>query len=157
MDNQQNVRRHSEPGFSLIEVILAIGMLSTVMISISSMFILGGRQMQSGKTMTQATVIAQDIMEMFEEQSYVLLYTGLGASDTDTTATAVSTTGGSVVEPWQAEIDEKFNLGSASVTALPMGPGTPDFGTAIGVRITVTVSWTEASRSRNVIISTVRF
>ena len=81
MDNQQNVRRHSEPGFSLIEVILAIGMLSTVMISISSMFILGGRQMQSGKKMTEATVIAQDIMEMFEEQSFTLLYTGLGAAD----------------------------------------------------------------------------
>ena len=157
MRKQSAGRCEREQGFNLIEVILAIGLLSGVLISVSSMFILGSRQVQSGRTMTEATVLAQDIMESFEEQAFELLYTGLGASDTDTTATAVSTTPGSALEPWQPTIDEKFNLGSATVTVVPMGPATPNFGAATGLRLTVVISWNELGRNRTVTIGTARF
>jgi len=46
-----------ERGFSLVEVVIAIGVLAGVLLSICSMFILGGRQLKGGKTMTEATAI----------------------------------------------------------------------------------------------------
>ena len=57
-----------ETGFSLIEVVLAIGILAGVLLSICSMFIMGGRQLKGGKTMTEATAMAHDIMETFDKR-----------------------------------------------------------------------------------------
>src|SRR6266487_2344256 len=64
-----------EAGFSLIEVVIAIGVLAGVLLSICSMFILGGRQVKGGKTMTEATALAHDLMETFDKLSYIGLYT----------------------------------------------------------------------------------
>ncbi|MBI4169480.1 MAG: hypothetical protein HY510_06025, partial [Acidobacteria bacterium] len=77
-------------GFSLVEVILAIGILAGVLISISSMFMLGGRQVKVGKTITVATVLCHDIMETFDARSFNALYTDLGAAAGDTTKTVFS-------------------------------------------------------------------
>jgi type II secretory pathway pseudopilin PulG len=154
--NRRNTRAE-ESGFSLIEVILAIGILAGVLISIGSMFALGGRQVKSGKTMTEATVLVQDIMEEFDKLSFNGLSTGLAATTSDRSKTDDSANSGSPVEPWQAEIERKLNNGSASVTILPIGPGTPNFGTAAGIRLTVSLSWTELGRQQTVSASTVRF
>ena len=147
----------AERGFSLIEVMLAIGILSGVMISVSSMFMLGGRQVKAGKTMTQATAICHDIMEMFETTSFASLYTDLGAAATDTTVSAVSTTGGSILEPWQVEIDGKLENGVATVTVTPLGPGTPNFGAATALRVVISVDWNELGHPTTVRMSSIRF
>ena len=39
----------------------------------------------------------------------------------------------------------------------PIGAGTPDFGTADGIKLTVTVSWNELGRAQSVAVATVRF
>ncbi len=150
-------RDGGEHGFSLIEVVIAIGVLAGVLLSICSMFILGGRQLKGGKTMTEATTITHDIMETFDKLSYTALYTTFGAASTDTTKTVVSTAGPNAISPWQAEISRKLDNGSASVTVLAMGPGAPNFGAALGIRITVAVSWTELGRPQTVTLSTTRF
>jgi len=147
----------AERGFSLVEVIVAIGVLAGVLISVSSMFMLGGRQVKAGKTMTEATAICHDIMETFETTSFAALYTNLGAAATATTATAVSTTGGSVLVPWQAEIDGKLANGSATVTVTPLGPGTPNFGTATALRVVISIDWNELGHPRTVRMSSIRF
>ena len=146
-----------ERGFSLVEVVLAMGIMAGVLISISSMFILGGRQVKTGKTITEATALAHDIMESFEKQSFTALWANLGAASTDTTRTVNSTTIGSPIVPWQAEIARKLDNGVATVTILAMGPGTPNFGSATGLKLTVTVSWNELGRAKSVSLSTVRF
>ena len=150
-------RGRSESGFSLIEVILAIGVMSGVMLSIASMFILGGRQVKTGKTITEATALAQDLMEAFDKQSFVSLYTNLGAAATDTTRTVLSTTTGSPIVSWQTEIDRKFASGVGQVTIDAVGNGTPNFGNCAGIKLTVTVSWSELGRPQSVKLSTVRF
>ena len=103
-------------GFSLVEVIIAIGVLAGLLLSIATMFILGGRQVKNGKTITQATTLVQDIMEEFDRASFTGLYTTLGAASTDTTRTVLSTTGGSPIQPWQSEVQRKLNNGVATVT-----------------------------------------
>lgn len=155
MTRSESARK--EAGFSLIEVVIAIGVLAGVMLSIASMFIMGGRQVKTGKTLTEATTLAQDLMEQFDKESFAALYLNLGAASTDSTRTVLSTTSGSPIQGWQAEIARKLNSGSASVRIDAMGPGTPNFGSAAGIKLTVTLSWNELGRSHNVAMSTVRF
>ena len=157
MNERWSRRRQAEQGFNLIEVILAIGILAGVLVSISSMFVLGGRQVKSGRTMTEATVLAHDLMEEFDSASFTGLYTGLGATATDTTKTVASDGTGSPIAAWQPEIARKLEGGSATVTILPIGAGTPDFGTADGIKLTVTVSWNALGRAQSVSLATVRF
>jgi len=121
------------------------------------MFILGGRQVKTGKTITEATALCHDIMESFDELSFTALYTNLGAAATDTSVSVSSTTGGSPIVSWQAEIIRKLDGGAATATLLPLGPGTPNFGAATALRLTVTIAWTELGRPQSVSISTVRF
>jgi len=147
----------AERGFSLVEVVIAIGVLAGVLLSICSMFILGGRQVKTGKTITEATAISHAIMESFDTLSFTALYTTFGAAATDTTKTVTSTTTGTPITPWQTEIDRKLQGGVATVTLLPEGPATPNFGTATGIRITVALTWTELGRAQTVTLSTVRF
>ena len=150
-------RGRGEGGFSLIEVVIAIGVLAGVLLSICSMFIMGGRQLKTGKTVTEATTICHAIMESFDSLSFTALYTTFGAATTDTTMTVNSTTTGSPIQSWQTEIARKLDNGVATVTILPRGPGTPNFGSATGIRMTVTVTWTELARPQTVSLSTVRF
>jgi len=138
-------------------VVIAIGVLAGVLLSICSMFILGGRQLKTGKTMTEATVIAHDIMETFDKLSFTALYTTFGAVTTDTTKTVTTTGATNAITPWRPEITRKLDNGSATVTVLAVGPGTPNFGSALGIRMTVTVSWTELGRAQTVSLSTMRF
>jgi type II secretory pathway pseudopilin PulG len=149
--------RRRQEGFSLIEVIIAIGVFAGVILSIASMFILGGRQVKTGKTLTEATTLANDLMEQFDEASYVTLYTSFGAATTDTTVTIASTTTGSLIAPWQAEILRKLSNGSATARLDAMGPGSPNFGASVGVKVTLTLTWNELGRAQSVQLSTVRF
>lgn len=146
-----------ERGFSLVEVIIAIGVLAGLLLSIATMFILGGRQVKNGKTITQATTLVQDIMEEFDRASFTGLYTSLGAATTDSTRTVLSTTGGSPIAPWQSEVQRKLDNGVATVTIDAVGPGTPNFGTAAGIRLTVGISWNELGQQHQVRMSTLRF
>ena len=149
--------RGTERGFSLIEVTIAIGVLAGILLSIASMFIMGGRQVKTGKTITEATALAQDLMEAFDKESFSSLWANLGAASTDSTRTVLSTTTGSPIVGWQSEIARKLNAGSASVTIDAMGPGTPNFGAATGIKLTVILSWNELGRPQSVRLSTVRF
>ena len=94
-------------------------------------------------------------METFEKESFTSLYTTFGAVTTDTTKTAVSNSGTNPLNPWQAEISKKLEGGSATVVLLPMGGAS--FGAAIGIKMTVTLNWTELGRAQSVTLSTVRF
>jgi Tfp pilus assembly protein PilV len=144
-----------ETGFSLVEVVIAIGVLGGVLLSICSMFIMGGRQLKGGKTMTEATAIAHDIMETFDKISFNAMYTTFGAASTATTVSITTSTGTNVITPWKPEVTRKLENGVATATLDQIG-GT-NFATAIGIKMTVTVTWNELGRSQTVTLSTIRF
>jgi type II secretory pathway pseudopilin PulG len=146
-----------DAGFSFVEVIIAIGVLAGVLVAISSMFLMGGRQVKVGKTMTEATTLCHDIMEALDTTSFTALYVDMGAATTDTTRTVFSNVSGSPIESWGTEIRRKLEGGVASVTLTPMGPGTPTFGSATGIRINVNLTWSELGRQQTVRLSTTRF
>src|SRR5207247_4586686 len=49
--------RKREAGYSLVEVLIALGLMTGVMVAVCSMFVLGGTYVKSGKQLTQATAL----------------------------------------------------------------------------------------------------
>ena len=149
----------TEGGFSLIEVTIALGLLATVLISIASLFILGGKQVHQGKSVTSATAVAQTIMERIDQLPYVETYGYFGGTDTSTTLTAVTTTTGNNANQWQAEIQSRLGPNaSGTIFIFPLGSASPlNMGSASALRVRVTVNWTELGRPRSVALQTIRF
>lgn len=55
--------RTSERGFNLVEVLVAMGLLSVVLLSIFTLFVMGRRNVYSGKQLTQANAVGRNVLE----------------------------------------------------------------------------------------------
>jgi type IV pilus assembly protein PilV len=158
-DASRGPRRPSEGGFSLIEVTLALGLLATVLISIATLFILGGKQVKGGKNRTTAAAITHEIMERIEQKTYTETYTYFGGTDASTSLSVSTTTTGNNASQWQAEIAEKLGpQASGTITVTPLGTASPlTMATSDALRVRVTVSWSDLGRSKNVSLEGIRF
>lgn len=156
-------QRKSEKGYSLIEILVSLGLMAGVMVAICSMFVLGGTYVKSGRQLTQATALAQDIMEDINKQSYTGLYLFLQGGSPDPNAQSVTSdtrvSGSAANTEWGSNIRSKLHQGFALVSMVPVG-GTvtpPTFSTAEAIRISVELDWTELRRNRSVKVEGVRW
>ncbi len=151
--------RRSEGGLSLIEVILALGLLGGVLISIAGMFILSERQVKSGKTATQALAVARTITEEITGWGFRQTYQVFG-SDGAATSYSYDTQVNSYAAKWQTMLDDSLELGSHATILVasvpPTGGSAPALNAARAIRVTVTVFWAEGARNRSVRVMTVR-
>ncbi|HZI92635.1 MAG TPA: prepilin-type N-terminal cleavage/methylation domain-containing protein [Patescibacteria group bacterium] len=154
---------NKEAGFSLIEVLVALGLMAGVMVAVCSMFVLGGTYVKSGKELTQATALGQDMMEDINKQSYSGVYLFLQGASPDPNATSVTSdtrVSGSVANTtWGGNIRSKLYQGYAVVTMIPIGgTATPTtFATGEGIRVSITLGWKELRRTRSVKLENVRW
>jgi type II secretory pathway pseudopilin PulG len=155
----QSGKARSEDGFSLIEVTLALGLLATVLISIASLFIIGGKQVHQGKSTTSATAVGQTIMERIDQLPYVETYGYFGGTDTSTSLAVNTTTTGNNANQWQSEIQSRLGpQASATIVIVPLGGASPlNMGSASALRVRVTVTWRELGRVRSISLQTIRF
>ena len=153
------VTLRQEGGFSLIEVTLALGLLATVLISIASLFILGGKQVHQGKSTTSATALSHTIVERIEQLPYTDTYGYFGGTDTSTSLVVSTTTTGNNASQWQSEINSRLGPNaSAVITVTPLGSASPlNMGSASALQVKVAVNWTELGRFKSVSLQTVRF
>jgi len=149
----------AQGGFSLIEVTLALGLLATVLISIASLFIMGGKQVKGGKSKTTAAAITHEIMERIDQKTYAETYTYFGGTDSSTSLSVSTTTTGNNAEQWQAEIAEKLGpQASGTIAVIPLGSASPlNMGNSHALQVRVTVAWNELGRGKNVSLEAVRF
>lgn len=162
----------SERGFSLAEVLVAVAMLSVILLALFGLVSAGVRRAYGGKKMTQATALAQAILE---RASVYAPHELLGAAGTATTASkSWSRTGPSSVTPaaesgtadnivernaWRTMLAQADLPATASkpatltVTATPVPTGA--FETASMVRVVVDLQWSEyGTRTRQVRLQT---
>ena len=155
--------RRRQKGYSLVEVLVSLGLMAGVMVSVCSMFVLGGTYVKSGKQLTQATALAQDIMEDVNKQSYNGLYLLLQTGTPDPNATGITsdtrTSGSKANALWGTDIRSKLYGGYAVVQMTPVGGtvSTPTFASGEGIRVSVQLGWAELRRNRSVKIESVRF
>lgn len=144
----------------MVEVLLALSLLGVVLISITSLFIIGGRRVAQGRERTEALSVGTHIMETLDQMSYRGLYTNFTTAS-DPGAAAGPLTIDSRTNPdaltlgWQNLIDAKLDNGYAIITVERIGGA--DFRTATSLRVTTTVYWDDLDRSRNITLETLRF
>ncbi len=176
MGGMGSAGRSREAGYSLVEVIVSLGILTGVIVAIASMFVLAQSNVKSGRLMTEATSIAQDIMEDINKLSYNGIQQTFGSGTSLTTLNSFTTctdvvstipacdTTGEVVgkyanTQYQNIIKSHLWKGYASIKLQPIGgvPKPATFASGEALRVTVEVHWTELRRSRSVTVEGVRF
>lgn len=153
--------RRDERGFSLVEVIVALALLAGVLISIAGLFIIGARQVESGRESTEALSVARGIIEQMNKWGFHQTYQLFGADGALTaytfdtrTITDPPTTG---MAKWQPMLAEKIPGSYATINVTSLAPGAPPALNATkAMRVVVTVRWNEQLRQRQVQLATVR-
>jgi prepilin-type N-terminal cleavage/methylation domain-containing protein len=169
-----DVQSRRERGFSLAEVLVAVALLAVILLALFGLVSAGVRRAYSGKKMTEASVLAQHVLErsnVYEPQALL----GLATADYATTTTPVSKTwirGATTTPAAEAtsntnaiERDEIRNLlvnadlpvdaahpATLSITATPLPEGAgKNFADCSMVRIVVDLDWYElGTRHRTV-------
>jgi prepilin-type N-terminal cleavage/methylation domain-containing protein len=76
--------KRSESGYNLVEVLLALAVFGVVAITIFTLFVMGRRNVYSGKQNSQAVAVATQVVEDIQPLNKRALYNGaFGIADTD--------------------------------------------------------------------------
>ena len=154
-------RQHHAAGFSLVEVIVALGLVATVMMSIATLYIQAIQKIASAGRMTVATTLAQGIIEDLARLPADDLVVNLQGAAFDPTATVVESdtrVAGSVAgRSWGAAVGSRLHRGYALIRLEPAGHMGGPVLQAQGVRLSVTVFWAHRNASRSIMLQRVRF
>ena len=172
--------RNRESGYSLIEVLIAMALMGTVVMSIMGLFYFGRRNVYSGKEMTEAVAVGTHVLEDYNTMTksgmvaaFALPTTVAGTTITvggqtfansflrDTNTISAATDPKGFLQRWHDEMvnNNKFQNGVVSIVFTPTADGTnspAQMGTATVVKIRVFVTWGEAVRQRQVVLDTVK-
>ena len=159
--------RGNERGFSLVEIVIALGLLAGVLIAIAGLFVLGGRSVKSGRTSSEALTAGKEIVEEMNGWAFSQLWQKFGLAGTANTYTVDTQTCTTAdCTAWQNALVAKLGPSSHAQIKLDSvsqtGVATPNFETggsvtAKNVRVTVNVLWTQVTgRNRQVAVVTTR-
>src|SRR5258705_7067441 len=86
------MKRRDDEGFSLIEVVIALGLLAGVLIAIAGLFVMGGRSVKSGKTSSEALALGREIVEEMNAWGFTQTWENFGLAGTAATYTVDTST-----------------------------------------------------------------
>lgn len=149
---------------TLVEILIALGLMASVLISVASLFILGGQRVKGSRNMTQGMAIASDVMEDLYNFGMNVMPTTFndccpGGCPASTGCTVSSASDGFLQDRWLPAIEEKLGQGRLEITLIPLGGSVtpPTFSSAEGLRLRVEVFWSEGVSERSVYEETVLF
>lgn len=175
--------RDRERGYNLVEVLIAMALLGTVLMSIMGLFYYGRRNVYSGKEMTEATALGTHVLEDINTMTKAALIaafalptniagttinaplgggTYAGSFERDTQNITTTTDPNGFMARWQGEMvaDNKFQNGKITIIFTPdkdpVNGANPQLGTSSVVRVRVFVTWGEAVRQRQVVLDSVK-
>jgi Tfp pilus assembly protein PilV len=126
-------------GFTLIEIMVAVFLLVTALLSLISTTVIVIKSNSLGNTMTTATTLAGDKMEQFKNTNYSDLAggTGIDYADIESTVQGTSTAETVFTRTW-------------NITCQNVNYATVSCSQAVLKTIIVTVQWNWQGASRNV-------
>ena len=80
------MRKSTQPGYSLVEVLIALAITSIVLLTVVTLFYMGRRNVYSGKQTTYAVSVGTRMMEDLSAMSAADLLTNFNIDDSTTTA-----------------------------------------------------------------------
>jgi prepilin-type N-terminal cleavage/methylation domain-containing protein len=146
-------RDRREAGFSLIEVIVSLGLLGSVLLGVAGMFILGERQVRRGRIESVALTAAQTILEDIGGWNHAATWERFGLSGSAATY-SIDTQVNTFAQRWQPRLHELLADGRAEIRVESCDGA--DLVDTDAVRVVVTVFWTEAKRARRTELALVR-
>ncbi len=142
-------RRAAQAGFSLIEVIVALGLLAGV-------FLIGERQVARGRQQSTALAAAQTILEEIGVWNHAATWERFDSAG-DLTTLAVSTTDtnpANGAQKWQPLLRDALHNGRAEIRVESCDGAALNASDAL--RVIVTVFWDETERTRQTRLAMVR-
>jgi type II secretory pathway pseudopilin PulG len=93
--------RSSQDGFSLVEVLVAAGLLATVLVSLAELFALSARANLASRNTTYASILAAQKLEELRSLAWGFDPGGAAVTDTgsDTAVSPVAASGGTGLQP----------------------------------------------------------
>lgn len=163
--------RASQRGFSMAEVLVAVALLAVILLALFGLVTAGVQRAYGGKKMTQATTIAQAVMEranVYEAQSLIdsadtdsrtVSWTRLGnvttndATNSTDPESPADTDAKRERNAWRAmlanaDLPTSGQPATLSVTVDAVGSGGVTFTNAEMIRITVDLTWHEWGKRR---------
>lgn len=144
------VRRNLGPharssGFTLVEVLVALIVLSIGMLGIAALYLEGLRATRDALVRTQAVALTADMADRIRANRYIA--TGGSAYDpalVTATAVAACETAGSTCTPAQMYANDLYRWQQTTQAALPAGSGSVAFAIVNSQpTYTITVTWTQ--------------
>jgi len=130
-------------GVTLVEVLIALGLLTALLVSVAGLMLAGNRQAAAGAHASQALALAQTVVEQLESRSFRQTWESLGCDGADAECRVAPDLPAARLPLLAVEV---------AVAAL----GGPSLERAVLLRVTVTVSWREGSRPRRLRLATLR-
>lgn len=180
-----SVNRWSQRGYNLVEVLVAMAILSVVLLSIMTLFVMGRRNVYSGKQMSQANAVGRDVLEDLSSLTLSDVRAAFGIADnaalgnvdvdatrtmpedtytsailrtTDTISAATDPRG--YLQSWLDTIEdnEKMANPQLALVFIPRNPsaGAITAGNATVMQVRVLVRWDEGGRRRQAIFDTTK-
>lgn len=165
--------RRAEGGYNLVEVLIAMALLGTVVMSISTLFYMGRRNVYSGKQQTKVSAVATRVLEDLSAMSGEDVLTNFNITSTTTLGSNVvggTTYANSVVRrtsSFTAANDpsgylarwlellgsEEMQGGEVTLIITPANPSDTSqvVNTAQSVRVRAVVQWREGRRNRTAV------
>jgi len=146
----------SQAGFSLIEVLVALGLMAGVLLSIAGVFVVGERQVARGRHQTTALAAAQTILEEIGTWNYAATWERFDSiGDVPTLSVATTDTNpASIVSKWQPFLSDTLSNGRAKIRVESCDGANLNVSTA--VRVVVMVLWDEKTQTRQIELAAVR-
>lgn len=149
--------RSEARGFSLIEVLLALGLLAGVLVATASLFVVSDRSVNGGRTASEALAVARSVVEEIQDWGFHQTYRAFGL-DGSLVSYTVDTRSNAYALKWQAMLPDKLRNGFATIELESLAPSgaAPPLAGAQAIRVLVTVHWEEGPRRRSIQLATVR-
>jgi prepilin-type N-terminal cleavage/methylation domain-containing protein len=171
--------RRAERGYNLIELLIAMALLGTILLSIVTLFAFGRRNVYSGKQLTRATSVTTQVLEDLQPLNVITFNNQFKITNTEKPAkhtvagvtydkalirttddlTKQDTTGPKYLTRWKDLIPaSKMSSARVTLVIIPDQMFTiDDPTTAAVVRLRVVTEWREESRNRTVTAEAVKF
>jgi prepilin-type N-terminal cleavage/methylation domain-containing protein len=171
------MEQNNQRGYNLVEVLIATAMLGVVVMSILTLFVMGRRNVYSGKQMTRATSAATHAAEDLSPLTTDEIWTAFGVTTTttttsptiagtaytnvivrSTTSTVAAEDAGGYLARWRALLPASaIRNGRVHVIFTPTDYATTNDPTSARlVRVRIVAEWAEGRRVRSVTIDTVK-
>ncbi len=146
----------AQAGFSLVEVMVALGLLAGVLLSVGGLFVVGERQVARGRHQSTALAAAQTILEEIGVWNHEATWERFDSIGDVATLTVVTTdtNPASIASKWQPFLQDTLANGRAEIRVESCDGA--NLNVSAAVRVVVTVLWDEKTRTRRTKLAMVR-